>query len=133
MQIEIIGNIPENQLSNEDLMELLNERISHMIDEDINASMATLLKKRDTLKKKKSSLAEIKRRMDDISGRYNREKQLSRVLTLVDKLKKEGAIRGNNRKIIQKHVQSLEVMDFFKLRDAEENLSLLLPDTFGGK
>ena len=133
MKIDVLDRIPENEYDKEMILDVFTEKISEIIDEDIYNIRLKLNEKKEALKKKEINFEEIKRRSDEISKKYSREKQLSRVLSLLDTLKREGSIRGNNRIQMMKKMENIISMNFFKLRELEEFLSQFLPDTYGGK
>ena len=133
MEIDILDRIPENEYDKEMILDVFTEKISEIIDEDIYNIKNKLNEKKESLKKKEINFEEIKRRSDEISKKYSKEKQLSRVLSLLDTLKREGCIRGNNRIIMMKKIEDMMSMNFFNLRELEEFLSQFLPDTYGGK
>lgn len=120
-----------NRNSNFDLNDFnnhLSQTILTMIDDEVAVLNKTFEDSKLSLANSKSKLSEIKSKVDVYQKDFAKEKALSRVLSLISTLKQEGKLIGNNRFKVIKMLENVEKYDFHKLRDIEEQLSILLPD-----
>ena len=116
------------ELNIEDLTSRLSQIVLTQIDEEAKRKHKSL----ESLKEKTSSLKEVlkkeKEELSTITSELSRQKALSRVLNVVETLRREGALNGQNRTKIFKILETVENKNFHDLRLLEERLGAYLPE-----
>ncbi len=130
MFIQQLNEIDAATLDKEDIMKYLSQVVLSKTDEEISKKHEQLEESKMSLTKIKDQLQRMKKTSAEVSKEYAREKQLSRILSLIAALKKEGAIRGNLRVKIIKLLSTVHKMDFYELRNAEQEYSIHLPNKY---
>ena len=128
MEIEQLNRIHGYDMSHRDLLSYLSQIVLSKTDEEIEIREGEIKIKRQELTESKERLKNIKERLIRISVESKRLGALYRVLKLIDTLKQEGVIIGNNRAKITKLLHDIHEQNFQKLRALEERLSMYLPD-----
>lgn len=130
MQIVSHDEVAGNDIEFNDLIAYLSEVVLSRTDEEIERHK-TLAK--DAQREYKNLAKEIGVKKNHLLG-LNREKAkflaLSRVLSLIDTLNREGKLIGKKRDQIASLLHKIQNYDFSKLRELEESLSVHLPETY---
>lgn len=103
--------------------------LSHLVlsetDEQIKTKTNDLEKAKNYLNKVKNKVNTYKENSNKLIDEYSNEKIKSRILTLVGTLKKEGAVRGNNKVQIVKMLNTLNNLKYEELLKVEKKLNIL--------
>ena len=128
MNISSLTTIENNSVSN-DLLSYLSQVVLTVTD-------AKIKEENELLKKSKLKLAEIKGQvksekniLDKLFLDLSIEKQRKVVLDLIKSLEENGALVGQNKSKILKVVEEIEEKDYETLRNLEQKLSILRPET----
>jgi len=85
---------------------------------------------KNILSESKSRLRETKERLTHISTEYERLKALYEVLQLIDTLKQEGILIGNNRVKISGLLYRVQDQNITMLKTLKRKLSVHLPEQY---
>jgi Mg/Co/Ni transporter MgtE len=122
-----VCNIDGRNLSTEDLLSYLSQVTLTMTDEETKRKHKLLEGCRDNVSKLRKELKKQKDVQNSLVLEQSRQKQLGRVLSLLDTLKREGVLTGRNAQKISRVLDDIEDKDFRYLRDLEERLAVYLP------
>ncbi len=130
MVVKLHNEISGSNFNESELMSYLSQVVLNKIDDDVVERNKTLENYKLKLEKSKGRVKEIKKISEELTHTLSKEKALSRVLSLVSTLIKEGVLRGGYRAQVLKVLNEIEKnkFDFHGLRNVEEKLSVLLPD-----
>ena len=84
----------------------------------------------DHLNQEETRLKETKERLTYISTEYERLKDLYEVLQLIDTLKQEGILIGNNRVKISRLLYRVQDQNITMLKTLKKKLSVHLPEQY---
>lgn len=128
MEIKKFEQFSSDELNLEDLMSRLSQIVLTQIDEEAKSKHKSL----EDLKEKTSGLKKIlsqeKEDLSAVTSELSRQKALSRVLNMIETLRREGALNGQNGKKIIKILGTVENKNFHELRLLEERLGAYLPE-----
>lgn len=130
MKIELLGEINGNELNQEDLLSYISQIVLTKTDKEISKRHKILEVGKKNLKAMREQLNNSKNVSNKIEKDYAYSVQLSKVISLITALKKEGVIRGALRPRIIRLLNEINKMDFHKLREVEEKFSMYLPDKY---
>ena len=119
-----------NSVSSRQCLLYLSQIILSKIDERISEEKMKLLEIDRKIKDGKASISEFRSDIDGLTKRLSREKALSRVLSTINTLNREGALVGRNKIQVRKVLFDIDNKNYNyeKLRDLEEKLSIKLPN-----
>jgi len=130
MDISRLGNIHGSSLSSDSLLSYLSQIVLSKIDEKIEKRQKHLNEAKNILSESKSRLRETKERLTHISTEYERLKALYEVLQLIDTLKQEGILIGNNRVKISGLLYRVQDQNITMLKTLKRKLSVHLPEQY---
>ncbi len=130
MFIQQLDELNSATLDKDEIMNYLSQVVLSKTDEEISRKHLQLEQSKKSLTKVKEQLNRVKNTSTEVSKEYAKEKQLTRILSLIAALKKEGAIRGNLRVKIIKLLNNVHKMDFYELRNIEQEYSIHLPNKY---
>lgn len=133
MLIQQLDEVSSNTVNQDDLMNYLSQVVLSKTDNNISKLNKKYEESKINLVKLKDQLNKIKKTNSEVSNEHAKQKQLSRVISLIMSLKKEGVIRGNLRLKIIKLLSNVYKMDFYQLRDVEQEYSIHLPNKYQQK
>ena len=114
----------------DDLFSHLTQHVVSRSDAEIERQKGSLEQSKDQYESLKKDVRNKKVELQNYSKEKARLTSLSRVLSLIDTLNREGRLMGKTRGEISKILQVIQQYDFTKLRSLEERLSLLLPESY---
>lgn len=130
METKELSNLNAEDIDIDELTQHLSQLVLTRTEKEIGDRQHLLIQKKDYLKKSKELIKPLKQEYDSLVSNLSKEKQLSRVLSIIDTLKKEGKLVGKNKITVRDVLLKLDKMDFEKLRKLEEKLSIYLPDKY---
>jgi hypothetical protein len=130
MKIEIIGEVNGSEINEQELLSYVSQIVLSKVDKTITKKNTLIKLNKQNLIKKKVELKEMKKELDAVEKEYAHAFQLSKVISLLASLKKEGVIRGALKPNIINLLNNIKKLDFYKLRDIEQRLSIHLPDKY---
>lgn len=125
-----LSQIPRTRgidISRDDLLSFLSQVVLRVIDDEAKSKNIKLDESRSNMKLLQVELKKQKRVLASITSELSRQKQLHRVLKLLETLRREGALVGQNVKKVDYILETIEEMDFHGLRNLEERLCVYLP------
>ena len=125
-----LGQIPRTRgldISRDSLLSFLSQVVFRVIDEEAESKNVKLDECRGNVKLLQSELKRQKRILASFTSELSRQKQLYRVLTLLETLRREGSLAGQNIKKVDSILETIEERDFHGLRNLEERLCVYLP------
>lgn len=128
--LELLSEINGEEINKEDMFNFLSSNIFIKIDNQLNEKAELIKKTEKNLLSTKNKINEMKNLSEKIERDYSYYVQLNRVCSLITALKKEGVVTGSLRIKILKLLDEIYKMDFQKLRDVEQKLSVHLPDKY---
>jgi len=130
MEMSRLSNIHGSSLSSESLLSYLSQVVLSKIDEKIEKRQKNLDETKNKLSESKIRLRETKERLTHISTEYERLKALYEVLQLIDTLKQEGILIGNNRTKISRLLYRVQDQNVTMLKTLKQKLSVHLPEQY---
>ena len=133
MKIEVYkksDNQINNNLNLDDFMNYLACAVLTMENNEVQELHKTLQDTKLSLTESKRKMDIVKMKIDSMSKEYAREKALSRVLSLISLLKREGRLTAQNRIKVVQILETIHSLEFDSLRAIEQKLSILLPATY---
>ena len=133
MKIEVYkksDNQINKNLNLDDFMNYLACAVLTMENTEVQELHKTLQDTKLSLTESKRKMDIVKMKIDSMSKEYAREKALSRVLSLISLLKREGRLTAQNRIKVVQILETIHSLEFDSLRAIEQKLSILLPATY---
>lgn len=122
------GPLSGEDLKVDDLLNRLSQIILIQIDEEAKRKHEQLTKLKDQVVNLKEQLKKEKNDLSLVTSELSKQKALSRVLRIVEILRREGSLSGQNRKKIFKLLENIENKNFHELSLLEERLGAYLPE-----
>jgi hypothetical protein len=117
-----------SMLEQQDLLSYLSQVVLTMIDDETKRKHATLEEWKVKLGTLRNEVQKEKDILQRNSSELSRQKTIGRILTMINTLKREGVLSGQNGRTILKLLGNIESKDFHALRILEERLAVYLPD-----
>lgn len=130
MEMSRLCNIHGSTLSSDSLLSYLSQIVLSKIDEKIEKRQKRLDEAKDRLIESKNQLKEVKERLTNVSAEYERLKALYEVLQLIDNLKQEGILVGNNRAKVSRLLYRVQDQNITTLKSLKRKLSVHLPEQY---
>jgi hypothetical protein len=130
-------NIETNNLLNKDLLiDYLEQLVLMKVDGQISEKQSDLDSITRILSEKKESVKSNKKLLLSKSRNLSKLNKISKILSLIDTLREEGRIIGNNKKKIFDLLEKINTLSINQLINIEEKLIIAIPEersltTFG--
>lgn len=130
-------NIETNNLLNKDLLiDYLEQLVLTKVDNQISEKQSDLDSITRILSEKKESVKSNKKLLLSKSRNLSKLNKISKILSLIDTLREEGRIIGNNKKKIFDLLEKINTLSINQLINIEEKLIIAIPEersltTFG--
>lgn len=130
MEMSRLGEIHGSTINTDSLLTYLSQVVLSKIDDKIEKRQKHLSDAKLRLVESRSQLKEVKERLTQVSTEYERLKALYEVLQLIDNLKKEGILIGNNRAKISRLLYKIQDQNISTLKSLKLKLSVHLPEQY---
>jgi len=127
MKFKSHGKLQDN-ISYECLLDYLSQIIITKFDEDLKLKHQIYEKEKSNFSKTKTAVKETKLKFLDAVKELARMKVMVSILTIIDTLRKEGALFGERKRKIILLLNELKAKNFKELRMIEKNLHLIIPN-----
>ena len=117
-------------LETKNLLNYLSKIVKINTEEELRRKKKLVEFKREKLRDLKGRIKQVKTTLTSSLDEHKKLQTIERCLKLIETLKREGVLIGDNRKIVAEALWTINELNFQQLRELEERLFLYLPDQF---
>lgn len=122
---ELERNEIKKNVDNSNLLSFLSYEVYQLVNQKVHESSMNYYSMKDKFFKINEELKKTKNEYLTYCKNISKERILSRVIDLIESLRKEGYFKGNNKSKILKLLNSLDKKNISSLRSLEEDLLVL--------
>ena len=127
MDIKKYTEVNGSNLSQQELLMYLSQVVLCKIDEGTRKEHQKLESSRDQVRQFRDKVKKKRSLASKAASELSKQKALSRVLTSLETLKREGLWAGQNGKKLSKLLETVEERTFQQLVELDEQLGIYLP------
>ena len=127
MNVNTNAELSENDLDIENLLSYLSQVVLCKTEERTRDEHRKMERYKETISSLKSEVNQRKNEVSKLASELSKEKALSRVLSILETLKREGLWTGKNGEKLSEILISLPNRSFVQLSELAERLSIILP------